>query len=140
MKNIAIIPARGGSKRLPNKNCLLLGEIPLLVHSIQYAQANSAIIDQIYVTTDDAEIKNIALQYGAQVIDRPSSISGDFEPTISSLQHALSAIDSDIDNIILLLNLNNPIRRILFFDFKLILVSYISFCLGGRSENSKPFI
>ncbi len=109
MKNIAIIPARGGSKRLPNKNCLLLGEIPLLVHSIQYAQANSAIIDQIYVTTDDAEIKNIALQYGAQVIDRPSSISGDFEPTISSLQHALSAIDSDIDNIILL-QPTNPLR------------------------------
>ena len=109
MKNIAIIPARGGSKRLPNKNILSLGGIPLLVHSIKYAQANSAIVDAIYVSTDDAAIKAIALQYGAQVIDRPSSISGDLEPTISSLQHALSVLDTDIENVILL-QPSNPLR------------------------------
>ena len=108
-KTIAIIPARGGSKRLLNKNILALGGIPLLVHSIQYAQANSAIIDAIYVSTDDTAIKEIAQQYGAQVIDRPSSISGDLEPTISSLQHALSVLDNSVENVILL-QPTNPLR------------------------------
>jgi CMP-N-acetylneuraminic acid synthetase len=56
MKNIAIIPARGGSKRIPEKNIQLFGGIPLLVHSIQYALANSEIIDAIYVSTDDSTI------------------------------------------------------------------------------------
>ena len=49
MKTIAIIPARGGSIRLPQKNILQLGGIPLIAHSILYAQANSKIIDEIYV-------------------------------------------------------------------------------------------
>ncbi len=109
MKNIVVIPARGASKRLPNKNILALGGIPLLVHSIQYAQANSAIIEAIYVSTDDAAIKEIALQYGAQVIDRPSSISGDLEPTISCLQHALSVLEDTVDTVILL-QPTNPLR------------------------------
>ena len=74
-KTIAIIPARGGSKRLPNKNILSLGGIPLIAHSILYAQKNSTIIDAIYVSTDDEAIKKIALEYGAKVIDRPEILS-----------------------------------------------------------------
>ena len=88
-KTIAIIPARGGSKRLPGKNILPLGGMPLLAHSIIYAKSNSDIIDEVFVSTDDEQIKEVALAYGAKVIDRPQSISGDLEPTISSLQHAL---------------------------------------------------
>ncbi|MFT5251342.1 MAG: CMP-N-acetylneuraminic acid synthetase, partial [Flavobacteriales bacterium] len=80
MKTIAIIPARGGSKRLPNKNVLGLGGIPLIAHSILYAQENSAIIDAVYVSTDDETINEIAFEYGAQVIVRPESLSCDVEP------------------------------------------------------------
>lgn len=109
MKNIAIIPARGGSKRLPQKNIKLLDGFPLLSFSILFAQANSEIIDEIYVSTDDENIKNIALDYGAKVIDRPESISGDFEPTVSALKHVLQSIDSDVENVILL-QPTNPIR------------------------------
>ena len=109
MKNIAIIPARGGSKRLPEKNVKLIDEIPLLALSILYAQANSEIIDEIYVSTDDRNIKNIALKYGAKVIDRPEDISGDNEPTISALKHVLENIDSDVENVILL-QPTNPLR------------------------------
>lgn len=109
MKNIAIIPARGGSKRLPNKNILSLGGIPLLVHSINYALANKEIIDAVFVSTDDDLIKEIALKYGAQVIDRPSSISGDLEPTITTLQHALSVLNSTVENVFLL-QPTNPLR------------------------------
>ncbi len=110
MKTIAIIPARGGSKRLPNKNILLLDGIPLLVHSIRYAQANNNLIDEIFVSTDDPFIKQIALKNGAQVIDRPNSISGDFEPTVSSLQHVLKVLDNKTIENIILLQPTNPLR------------------------------
>jgi N-acylneuraminate cytidylyltransferase len=109
MKTIAIIPARGGSKRLPNKNILSLDGIPLIAHSILYARKNSAIIDEIYVSTDDETIKNIALQFGAKVIDRPENISGDLEPTVSALKHVLETIDFEIENVVLL-QATNPLR------------------------------
>ncbi|TRX13484.1 acylneuraminate cytidylyltransferase family protein [Flavobacterium gawalongense] len=110
MKTIAIIPARGGSKRLLNKNILKLGAIPLLVHSILYAKANSKIIDAIYVSTNDEGIKKIAQEYGVQVIDRPEYLSGEFEPTLTALQHALEVIeDSTVENVILL-QPTNPLR------------------------------
>lgn len=109
MKTIAIIPARGGSKRLPNKNTLLLGGIPLIAHSILYAQKNSAIIDDIYVSTDDETIKKIAFQYGARVIDRPENLSGDFDTTVSALKHVLESIESDVEHVILL-QATNPLR------------------------------
>lgn len=108
-KTIAIIPARGGSKRLPHKNTLLLGKYPLLVHSILFAQANNEIIDEIYVSTDDTTIKEIAIQFGAKVIDRPEAISGDFEPTVSALKHVLDSIEEQIENVILL-QPTNPLR------------------------------
>ena len=107
-KTIAIIPARGGSKRLPGKNVLHLGNKPLLAHSIEFAKKHS-FIAAVYVSTDDTEIKNIALQYGAKVIDRPSTISGDLEPTVSALKHVLESINEEVENVILL-QVTNPLR------------------------------
>ena len=109
MKTIAIIPARGGSKRLHQKNIRLIGGIPLLVHSVLYAQANSEIIDEIYVSTNDEETKKIALQFGAKVIDRPESLSGDLEPTVTALKHVLESINTEVENVILL-QATNPLR------------------------------
>lgn len=109
MKTIAIIPARGGSKRIPEKNIQLFGGLPLLVHSIQYALRNSEIIDAVYVSTDDESIKSIALANGANVIDRPEHISGDLEPTITALKHALETIEDEVENVILL-QPTNPLR------------------------------
>lgn len=102
------MPARGNSKRLPGKNTKFLGGIPLLAHSIQYAQRFS-FIDAVYVTTDNIDIKNIALQFGAEVIDRPAEISGDLEPTVSALKHVLASLSDDIENVILL-QPTNPLR------------------------------
>lgn len=109
MKTIAIIPARGGSKRIPEKNIQLFGGLPLLVHSIQYALANNDIIDAVYVSTDDENIKSIALAYGAKVIDRPEEFSGDFEPTVTSMKHVLQSIKENIENVVLL-QPTNPLR------------------------------
>jgi CMP-N-acetylneuraminic acid synthetase len=108
MKTIAIIPARGGSKRLPEKNVLPLGGVPLIVHSIRYAKAHG-FIDSVYVSTDDEEIKKIALEHEAKVIDRPAALSGDHEPTVSALKHVLEYCGEEIDNVILL-QPTNPLR------------------------------
>jgi len=107
MRNVAIIPARGGSKRLPGKNTRLLGGLPLVVHSIKYAQANG-FKDAVYVSTDDEEIAQIARQYGAEVIDRPSGISGDQATTASVLKHAVEQL-GNVANVVLL-QPTNPLR------------------------------
>lgn len=107
-KTIAIIPARGGSKRLPKKNRLTLGQIPLLAHSILYAKKHN-FIAEIYVSTDDEEIKKIALKYGARVVDRPPNLSGDLEPTASALKHVLETLEQEVENVILL-QATNPLR------------------------------
>ncbi len=109
IKTIAIIPARGGSKRLPGKNLLPLNGLPLLVYSIQYALENKELLDEVYVSTDNAEIKKIALQFGAKVIDRPSKLSTDHQPTITTLQHALEMLPTTIENVVLL-QPTNPLR------------------------------
>jgi N-acylneuraminate cytidylyltransferase len=107
MINIAIIPARGSSKRLTNKNIKLLNGIPLLVYSIYYARENG--VEKIIVSTDDVKTKEIALKYGAEVIDRPSELSGDECTTVSAMQHVLKSIDGTFENVILL-QPTNPLR------------------------------
>ncbi len=108
LKTIVVIPARGGSKRLPNKNILPLADIPLLGHSIIYAKENLDYIDDIYVSTDSLKIKKIALSYGVKVIDRPEHISGDLEPTISVLKHVVHMLE-EVETVILL-QPTNPLR------------------------------
>jgi len=107
--NIVVIPVRGGSKRLPRKNILPLNEIPLLVHSILYAQENIDIIDEIIVSTDDKEIKKVALEYGVTVFDRPFELSGDHTSTVAVLSHVLENYDKVVENVILL-QATNPLR------------------------------
>ena len=107
-KNIAVIPARGGSKRLPNKNILSIGGIPLLAHSILYAK-NHDEIDAVYVSTDNEEIATIAQAYGAEVIIRPKNISGDHATTVTALQHVVSELPNNLGAIVLL-QPTNPLR------------------------------
>jgi N-acylneuraminate cytidylyltransferase len=80
MKNLAIIPARGGSKRIPRKNVKdFLGK-PIIAYSIQTA-IDSQLFDEIMVSTDDEEIANIAMQYGAKVpFMRSKETADDYAP------------------------------------------------------------
>lgn len=105
--NIVIIPARGNSKRLPNKNIKLLGGIPLLVHSINYAKNNG--IQKIVVSTDSDLIKEISLKENVTVIDRPLELAGDDCSTVSALKHVLNSLEEKFDNVILL-QATNPLR------------------------------
>lgn len=109
MKTVVIIPARGKSKRLPEKNILKFNNIPLVAHSILYAKANTEVDTDIYVSTDDGKIKTIALHYGAKVIDRPKSLSDDYATTVSALKHVLESLDTNYDSVILL-QPTNPLR------------------------------
>ena len=88
-KNIAIIPARGGSKRIPKKNIKdFLGK-PLIAYSIETAK-KSQLFDKIVVSTDDEEIAVVAKKYGAEVLQRPKELADDFTGTGAVTQHALS--------------------------------------------------
>lgn len=107
MKNIVIIPARGGSKRLPGKNIKELNGIPLIVFSIKYALDN--LCADIYVTTDDEYIKKIAIKYGAKVIDRPKELSTDITTTVATLKHAIQSLNKEFEYVILL-QPTNPLR------------------------------
>lgn len=88
MSRVALIPARGGSKRLPRKNILEIGGLPMLVHPIKAAQA-SGLFDRIIVSTEDAEIADVAKQYGAEVIVRPQQIAEDRSTVVQVCIHAL---------------------------------------------------
>jgi N-acylneuraminate cytidylyltransferase len=83
--------------------------LPLLAHSIEYAKANSNIIDEVYVSTNDNEIAKVAEAYGAKVIIRPETLSGDQEPTVTALKHVLQSLNHKIGNVILL-QPTNPLR------------------------------
>jgi N-acylneuraminate cytidylyltransferase len=89
MNIVAIIPARGGSKRIPRKNVKLFGGLPMIAYSIQAAQ-KAAVFDRIIVSTDDDEIMTVARQYGAEApFRRPSELSNDFATTDAVVNHAL---------------------------------------------------
>ena len=90
--NIAIIPARGGSKRIPRKNIKLFHGHPIIAYSIQVAQA-SGFFDKIIVSTDDQEIADIAVHYGAEVpFLRPSDLADDFTGTEEVIKDALQQL------------------------------------------------
>ena len=88
---IALIPARGGSKRIPRKNIKQLGGHPLIAYTIEVAK-QSGIFDAIYCSTDDLETEAICQHYGCEVIHRPKLFSGDDSPDIEWIQHALSNV------------------------------------------------
>lgn len=108
MNIIVIIPARGGSKGLPRKNIRSFNNIPLVVHSINYAKECN-LVDTIYVSTDDNEIASISSEYGATIIERPQELSGDSATTESAIDHVLSTLEAKPE-IIILLQPTSPFR------------------------------
>lgn len=87
MSVIAVIPARGGSKRLLRKNIYPVFGKPMIAWSIE-ACRRSAHIQEIFVSTEDAEIATVAHAYGAEVIDRPASLADDKTAKMEVIRHA----------------------------------------------------
>jgi len=87
--NIAIIPARGGSKRIPRKNIKLFGDKPMIAWAIEAAK-KSGKFDHVIVSSDDPEIIEISNQWGAETpFLRPDSLADDFTPTVPVIAHAI---------------------------------------------------
>lgn len=92
MSSVAIIPARGGSKRIPRKNIKPFHGQPMLAYSIRAAQ-NSGLFDRIVVSTDDEEIATMARQLGAETpFVRPAELADDFCTTVDVIRHAVLAL------------------------------------------------
>ena len=92
MSNICIIPARGGSKRIPRKNIKNFLGKPILAYSIE-AALNSGLFDEVIVSTDDKEIADISLSYGASVpFFRSYKNSSDFASTFEVLEEVLERL------------------------------------------------
>ncbi len=93
--NVAIIPARGGSKRIPRKNIRSFCGQAMITYSIQ-AALDSQCFDKIIVSTDDKEIAEIAVKSGAEVpFFRPSSLSNDYIGTNAVIKHAIEWLEEN---------------------------------------------
>lgn len=93
---LAIIPARGGSKRIPRKNIKMFGGKPMIAWSIEAALA-SGCFDHVIVSTDDAEIAEVARAHGAEVpFMRPPELSNDHAGTIRVVAHAVNWMAQEV--------------------------------------------
>ena len=106
MKIVAIIPARGGSKRLHRKNIYPVWGKPMLSWSIKAAKESKYISD-VWVSTEDEEIKEVARRFDAEVHERHPSLSGDKVYKMEAIRSAFEYIDSGHD-IVVSLQANSP--------------------------------
>lgn len=88
---IAVIPARGGSKRIPRKNIRMFAGRPMIAYAIDTAR-RSGLFEHVVVSTDDPEIADTARRLGAEVpFTRPAELSDDYTPTVPVIAHAVTA-------------------------------------------------
>jgi len=115
LKILAIIPARSGSKRIPNKNVKIFCGKPLLVHSVECAK-RSKYIDRVVVSTDAQSVADIAIQAGAEVpFLRPAEFSTDEATDFVVFKHALEWFEKNesyIPDIVVQLRPTSPLRTV----------------------------
>lgn len=104
---LAIVPARGGSKRLPRKNILNLCEKPLIAHSID-AGLKSSYIDKVVVSSDDKEILDISKKFNSEVVRRSDELAGDTSTMVDVIKDVLSKVKGY--DYIVLLQATSPLR------------------------------
>ena len=109
MKIVSIIPARGGSKGIPRKNIVDFAGKPLMLWTIEQAKA-SALVSEIYVTSDSKEILEIADSAGVRAIIRPPELSTDIATSESALIHVLNQI-KEAPEYIVFLQATAPLRK-----------------------------
>ena len=103
---IGVTPARGGSKGVPRKNIRPLCGKPLIAWTIEAAK-RARLLDEYVVSTEDAEIAQVAEEWGARVIWRPASLATDEADTLPVLQHVLTHVPADT---VVLLQATCPVR------------------------------
>lgn len=111
-KVLAIIPARGGSKGMPRKNLRLLGGVPLLTHTIRYAQ-RARLVQRVVVSTEDDEIAAAARSAEAEVVIRPMELATDDSPSEAALLHVLEMLERHeqyVPDLVVFLQCTSPLR------------------------------
>ena len=93
-KTVAVIPARGGSKRIPRKNIKPFAGRPMLSYAVA-AAFGSRFFDVVAVSSDDDEILAMARSLGAVALRRPAELADDFTPTVPVVAHAVRALEPD---------------------------------------------
>ncbi|UYW00508.1 acylneuraminate cytidylyltransferase family protein [Flavobacterium agricola] len=108
MKVLAIIPARGGSKGVPDKNIKMLGNKPLIVHAIDCAK-QASLVSEIVVTTDSDEIIDVVKKHAVQVVKRPANLAQDSSNVVDAVVHILESLPQKFD-VVVLLQPTSPLR------------------------------
>lgn len=111
MNILGIIPARGGSKRTPRKNIKMIAGKPLIAHTIE-AGLKSKLINRVVVSTEDAEISQVAIEHGAEVIERPEGLAVDTAKTAPVMIHVVEQLELEgyVPDIIVILQPTSPTR------------------------------
>jgi len=110
--NVCVIPARGGSKRIPRKNIRPFAGKPIIAWSIETALA-SGCFDEVVVSSDDPEIIDVATKYGATApFIRPTELAGDYVATLPVITHAIGQMPKCRDGVICCLYPTAPLLSI----------------------------
>jgi pseudaminic acid cytidylyltransferase len=140
--NIAIIPARGGSKRIPRKNIKLFHGVPVIAYAIKTAR-DCGLFDDVYVSTDDKEIAEIASSFGATIPwVRPKALSDDFATTVSVMQDAVKKLSTSVNNLqhVCCIYPTTPLLRPKFLSqgFKILKDEGWDYVISGSAARTPP--
>lgn len=142
-KILIIIPARGGSKRLPGKNIKPINGKPLISYAITAAK-KSKYADRIVVSTDDLKISSVARRYGAEVpFIRPAELASDTASTLSVIQHAVNYFEKNEKikpDIVVLIQPTNPLILMSDIDGTLekMIKTKTKTCFSGTEISQRP--
>ncbi len=141
MKNklLVVIPARGGSKGLKNKNLLMLGGKPLIAWTIE-AALNSTYVDKVVVSSDSSEIREVANKFGAETpFSRPNYLSDDEALSIDVILHAIQNLP--LFEYVCMLQPTSPLRTNVNIDeaFSLLLTENANSCVSVTKSEQSPF-
>lgn len=109
---VAVIPARGGSKGIQQKNLVKIAGRPLIEYSIEHAQA-TAMISEVVISTDDREIAEVSSELGATVVERPDHLARDEATSETAILHVLDVLrarDSRDPDLVVFLQATSPLR------------------------------
>jgi len=144
-KIISLILARGRSKGITKKNIINLNGHPLIYYTIKESKKSIVVNSNIWLSTDDKEIKNIALRYGIKVLDRPDELATDKSSSEDALLHFAENVDFDIlifiqptSPLLKAKDINEGIYKIINEDYDSILSLSIANDLLMWDENIKP--
>jgi N-acylneuraminate cytidylyltransferase len=110
MRIIGLIPARGGSKGIPRKNLQKVNGVPLLAHKI--VQAKKSFCNEIWVSTEDSEIKRLASEFGVRIIDRPEEFSQDTSGSEEVVFHAINFLNLGENDLLIILQPTSPLIKV----------------------------